>query len=112
MMLFPHEHLQIFYNVPPESVSQILFLYHELFWSFVVVLGLGYYVLSRNPREHQVILLVGGIGKIGAALAWAHALYHYNANVIVLAGIAWDGGWGVFFLVVLWHYYRTGALRL
>jgi hypothetical protein len=112
MMLFPYQFLQIFYNVPPESVTQILFLYHEMFWSFVVVLGLGYYVLSRNPREHQVMLLVGGIGKIGAALAWAHALYHYNANLIVLGGIAWDGGWGLFFLVLLWQYYRKGLLRL
>lgn len=111
-MLFPDFHLRLFYNIPPENVSQILFLYHEMFWSFIIVIGLGYYVMARNPREHQVMLLVGGIGKIGAALAWAHALYHYQANVIVLGGIVWDGSWGVFFLVLLWHYYREGALRL
>jgi hypothetical protein len=112
MMLFPYVHLNLFYSIQPENVSQILFLYHQMFWSFVIAVGLGYYVVSRNPHEHQVMMLVGGIGKISAALAWAHALYHYNANVIVLGGILWDGAWGVFFLVILWHYYRKGSLRL
>lgn len=111
-MLMPDFHLKLFYNLTPDVISDILYLYHQMFWSVVLVMGVAYYIMAQNPRGHQGILLIGGVGKISAVLAWGHALYHYGANAIVWGGIVWDGAWGVFFFVLLWQYYREGASTL
>jgi hypothetical protein len=111
-MLFPQMHLQMYYNLTPETTPNILFLYHQMFWAIVIVMGIAYFIMAQNPRGHQGIMFIGGAGKLIAVAAWAHALYHYNANLIALSGILWDGFWGVVFFMLLWQYYREGVSTL
>lgn len=111
-MLAPQIHLEMYYNLTPETTPNILLLYHQMFWAIVIVMGIAYFIMAQNPRGHQGILLIGGAGKLIAVLGWAHALYHYNANMIAWIGIVWDGFWGVFFVLLLWQYYREGASTL
>lgn len=108
-MLLPRLHLQLFYSLAPETVDAILLLYHQMFWTVVVIMGGAYFIMAQNPRGHQGILFVGALGKLGAALAWVYALAKGLANPIVLGGIAWDGSWGIFFIILLWQYYREGS---
>ncbi len=111
-MLLPRLHLQMFYNIAPETVDNTLLLYHQMFWAVVVTLGIAYLIMAQNPRGHQGILFIGAVGKLIAAIVWIYALARGFANPIVLGGIAWDGSWGIFFAVLLWQYYREGSSTL
>jgi hypothetical protein len=111
-ILAPHLHLQMYYNLTPETTPNILLLYHQMFWAIVVVMGIAYLIMARNASKHQGIMFIGAAGKLIAVAAWAHALYHYGANLIALSGIVWDGFWGIAFFLLLWQYYREGSSTL
>ena len=94
-------HLQLFYG--HGSTDILVKFYHYNFWCVVLAMGMGYAIIARNPEQNQGLIFIGGIGKLIAAASWLLMYSLGEALPLVLAGIAYDGSFGLLFLVILWQ---------
>ncbi len=100
-------HLQLFYGHGSEDV--LVKFYHYNFWFVVLVMGIGYAIVARNPSQNQGLILIGSIGKLAAAVSWLIMYALGEATPLVLAGVAYDGSFGILFLLVFWQM-RSGSM--
>ena len=61
--------LRIFYGV--EGVEPITLLVSRLFWLNVVVMGIGYAAISRNPGRDRALIAVALVSKALEFVIWA-----------------------------------------
>ncbi|MGL5892615.1 MAG: hypothetical protein ACRC3B_22170, partial [Bacteroidia bacterium] len=62
---------QFFVRQPePELTFPFVPMYHQIFWGFVFIMGIGYFVTAANPAANRGVLLIGGLGKLLAAAFW------------------------------------------
>jgi hypothetical protein len=94
-------HLQLFYG--HGSTDILVKFYHYNFWCVVLAMGIGYAIAARKPAENQGLIFIGGIGKLIAAASWLLMYSLGEATPLVLAGVAYDGSFGLLFLVILWQ---------
>jgi hypothetical protein len=94
-------HLQLFYG--HGSTDILVKFYHYNFWCVVLAMGIGYAIVARKPSENQGLIFIGGIGKLIAAASWLLMYSLGEATPLVLAGVAYDGLFGLLFLVILWQ---------
>lgn len=91
-------HLQLFYGHGSEDV--LVKFYHYNFWFVVLAMGIGYAIVARNPSQNQGLILIGSIGKLAAAASWLIMYALGEATPLVLAGVAYDGSFGILFLII------------
>lgn len=94
-------HLQLFYG--HGSADILVKFYHYNFWCVVLAMGIGYAMVARNPEQNQGLIFIGGIGKLIAAASWLLMYALGEATPLVLAGVAYDGSFGLLFLLILWQ---------
>lgn len=94
-------HLQLFYG--HGSADILVKFYHYNFWFVVLAMGLGYAIVARSPSQNQGLILIGSIGKLAAAASWLIMYALGEATPLVLAGVAYDGSFGILFLLILWQ---------
>jgi hypothetical protein len=92
-------HLQMFYG--HGSTDILVKFYHYNFWCVVLAMGIGYAIVARNPAENRGLMLIGAIGKLIAAASWVLMYALGEATPLVLAGVAYDGSFGILFLLIL-----------
>ncbi|MBL7993407.1 MAG: hypothetical protein JNN25_18360 [Candidatus Kapabacteria bacterium] len=92
-------HLQLFYGHGSEDI--LVKFYHYNFWFVVLAMGIGYAIIARNPAENRGLMLIGAIGKLVAAASWVLMYAISEATPLVLAGVAYDGSFGILFLLIL-----------
>ena len=99
-MLFHDQHLAMHYGEVPLSPAFMLF--YKGFWVMVLMLGVGYWALSKRPFELRIIALVGGIVKLFLATAWIYLYMMGEAKPMIWASIIYDAFFGI---VLLWFYF-------
>ena len=82
-----------------------LFFFRSL-WIIVLLFGVGYFIVARNPEKNHAMLLVGGIGKLIFAIHVILAFLDDKVTGMALtAGIA-DLVWVAVFVVFLFKFGR------
>lgn len=96
-LAFPAWFMEQLFNVPPqaEGTFPYLPLYHYTFWSFVLIMGIGYWMTAFTPEKNRAVLFIGGAGKIVAALFWALFFSQGFGNWLMISGAIYDGLFGI-----------------
>lgn len=76
---------------------------HLMLWLFVGIFGVGYFKAARDERYVEPLLLLGGLGKLTAAIVWLSVLLGGARSFFLIQGIAFDGAFGTYFLLTLWR---------
>ncbi len=94
-------HLGFFYNRVEAATGIILDLYMLNFWIVVFLMGIGYYIVSKNPLQNTGLIFIGGLGKIAAGSIWVYAWFVGWAKLLLVFGALSDIAFGCLFLVFL-----------
>lgn len=76
-------------------------MYHQIFWGFVFIMGIGYFMAAMNPAANRGVFLIGGLGKILAAAFWVMLYAQGEGKWMMLNGGISDGLLGVVLLVMM-----------
>lgn len=76
-------------------------MYHQIFWGFVFIMGIGYFMAAMNPAANRGVLLIGGLGKLLAAAFWIMLYAQGEGKWMMLGGGISDGLLGVVLLVMM-----------
>jgi FtsH-binding integral membrane protein len=93
-------HLEMFY--PETETSVLLRFYHYNLWAFVLMLGVGYWFLGKEPIRNRVVALIGAVGKLVIMGSWIHLLSANQAKPLILVAIAYDGFFGIVMAIFYW----------
>jgi FtsH-binding integral membrane protein len=93
-------HLEMFYGVTENST--ILRFYHFNLWFFVLMLGVGYWIMGQDPIRNRVMALIGAFGKLFIMGSWIHLLSMNQAKPLILLAIAYDGFFGILMAIFYW----------
>jgi hypothetical protein len=99
-MISMSNHLEMFYGIT-ESTT-ILRFYHFNLWFFVLILGVGYWFLGKDPIRNRVMALVGALGKLFIMGSWIHLLSMNHAKPLIILAIIYDGFFGIVMAVFYW----------
>jgi ABC-type antimicrobial peptide transport system permease subunit len=93
---------QFFVRQPePELTFPFVPMYHQIFWGFVFIMGIGYFVTATNPAANRGVLLIGGLGKLLAAAFWIMLYAQGEGRWLMLGGGIADALLGVVLLLML-----------
>jgi hypothetical protein len=104
-MISMSNHLKMFYT--ETDTSTMLRFYHYNLWAFVLVLGIGYWFLGKEPIRNRAMALIGAIGKLFIAGSWIHLLSINHAKPLILVAIAYDLFFGIVMAVFYWKTRNT-----
>jgi hypothetical protein len=76
-------------------------LIFRLFMFAVLLFGLGYYFVSRDPEQNRGIVWLGALGKVGVFAAFTYAFLLNMASAIGLSIASMDLFWAVLFFYFL-----------
>lgn len=91
-----------FFQHPPDRYSTFpyLSLYHFMMWGFILIMGIGYWMCAVNTEKHRVVLLIGGLGKLLAAVFFVMLYAMQQGRWLMIGGGIWDGLFGILFLLL------------
>jgi hypothetical protein len=101
-MISMSTHLEMFYT--ETETSTMLRFYHYNLWAFVLMLGVGYWFLGREPIRNRVLALIGAVGKLFIMFSWIHLLSINHAKPLIILAILYDGFFGI---VMAIFYFQT-----
>lgn len=93
-------HLEMFYT--ETGTGTMLKFYHYNLWAFVLMLGVGYWFLGKEPIRNRALALVGAVGKLFIMFSWIYLLSINHAKPIIVLAIAYDGFFGIVMAVFYW----------
>ena len=67
-----------------------LMRFHLMLWSFVLAMGLGYWLAAQSPEDQTGILLTGGIGKLIFVGLCIETLWSGYGTALLLGPIIFD----------------------
>lgn len=85
-------------------------LYYSIYqgaWGTTLVYVIGYSIVANNPLKHTGIVIVGGIGKIGFAIALLKFYFSGLAGPIVFVVIIGDFIFGLLFIYYFFRLFKT-----
>jgi len=98
------KHFVLFYNVTiNKNPHFLLWLYHYNFWLIVLMMGVGYYLVSRNLQQNWAVALIGAIGKLAIACSWTYLYCIGIGTKLLLLGAIGDAIFALFFIHFLWN---------
>lgn len=97
-LVLPSLHAEWFLG-PNVILDGLMLRYHMMMWSFVLAMGFGYVIASRDPARQTGLMVAAAVGKLFAAGAWSEMLFSGLGAWPLAAGIVWDGALGVLFSV-------------
>ncbi|MCW3113432.1 MAG: hypothetical protein JWR18_1828 [Segetibacter sp.] len=106
--------LKLFYNVTNYPADALFKFHYYNFWLFILFLGFGYYIVSRNVLQNYATALVGIFGKTVLAGFW---LYYYLSGQATVMVIVAGGGDMLFvlgfimYLTFMLKNFRNGKLQ-
>ncbi len=93
--------LELFYGATESST--LLRFYHYNLWFFVLMLGIGYWFLGKEPIRNRILALIGACGKAFIAGSWIHLLISNHAKPLILVAIIYDGFFAVVMALFFWQ---------
>lgn len=92
---------QMFAVLPPEqAMFPFIMMYHYTFWGIVIIMGIGYWMTALTPNDNRAVLFLGGAGKLVCAITWLALFMMGHGNWLMIAGTAYDGLFGILFLLL------------
>ncbi len=104
-MISMQNHLEMFYT--EIATSTMLRFYHYNLWFFVLMLGVGYWLLGKEPIRNRGMALIGAFGKLFIAASWIHLLSINHAKPLIILAIIYDGFFGIVMAVFYWKTRNT-----
>ena len=106
-LLFPELSFKLFFGTGMEQ-SLILGNYygHGLYlfwWTTVLILGIGYYIVSRDLNKNTGIVMLGIIGKLCYSFFFIYSYFTGKATILAFLGGMGDLTFTVFFVNFLWQ---------
>jgi hypothetical protein len=93
---------QFFERQPePELTFPFVPMYHQIFWGFVFIMGIGYFVTATNPAANRGVMLIGCLGKLLAAAFWIMLYAQGEGRWLMIGGGIADALLGVVLLVMM-----------
>jgi hypothetical protein len=71
---------------------------HFGFWFLIVLFGIGYGMVGRDPEHNRGILVLGVVGKTGFALFWIAQFLAWRASALLALGAVGDLAFAVLFV--------------
>ena len=99
-LLLPQLNVHLLYGTT-EPLTGLLLSYHNLFWSTVFFMGIGYLIASRSPAEQTALITCGALGKISVAVIWGDLFFAGKATALILGAVGFDGTFGLIFLIYI-----------
>src|SRR3954447_9108367 len=62
--------LKIFYGVDNYVADDLFKLHYYNFWLFIMIMGIGFYFVSRDITRNYAMAIVGLLGKTAAVGIW------------------------------------------
>ena len=93
-----------FFKYKPDLVSTFPYLamYHYLFWGVGLIMGIAYWMAAVDPVKNKIVLFIGALGKLLAAVFLLMLFMQGEGKWLMLAGVISDGILG---LVMLYLYF-------
>ena len=79
----------------------LLWMYHYNFWLVVLMMGIGYYLVSLNLRQNWAVVLLGVIGKLSIGFTWLYIWWKHKATLFLVFGALGDIIFALFFIAFL-----------
>ncbi len=101
-ILMPGLNLRLFYGIQTTDFHMLLL--NTMFWGAVLVFGIGYLLVAKNPEKNPGIVVLGVISKTLVAVVWYY-LYFFcddRATILVVGGATGDvvfTGYFVYYLM-------------
>jgi hypothetical protein len=84
-LLTPELHRSLFFTVD-NGVSAMAQINTQGFWVAVLLFGVGYAIVARDPAKNHGLVVVGALGKLYVAVAWSWNFFAGTMKVMPLIG--------------------------
>ena len=74
---------------------------YYLLYSFILIMGIGYWLVGNDPGKNKALVIVGIIGKLTAAITWIIAFFLGHGTIFLLGGALGDFAWALLFIYFL-----------
>ena len=93
-----------FFKYPPDPTNTFPYLamYHYLFWSVVLIMGIAYWMCALNPEKHKIVLFIGATGKLVAVAFWIMLYTQGHGKWGMVAASFEDGIMGIVMAMMYW----------
>ncbi len=105
-LLTPELHRSLFFGSAVEELGSVARLNTQAFWVSVLLFGIGYGIVARDPDRNHGIVLLAALGKTYVFLAWFR---YWLAGEVT--GFALMGGIGDLVFAALFAWFLLGARR-
>lgn len=111
MLLFPAAVFSLFYGETLLESAYLLRLFSNCFAFSILIFGMGYFLVSRNPNENHAVIWMGIVGKVAVFGIFLLGLIDGRVTPYGFFGAAGDLVWAAIFLAAL-RQTRRGNERL
>jgi len=102
-LCFPAFHVASFYGSGTEAHGVVAQLHMQAFWVSVLLFGLGYAIVARDPRKNHGIILLAAIGKSYVFVVWTVGWSRSEVTTLGLLGGIGDLLFAGVFAWFLWR---------
>lgn len=88
-----------------------LAMYHYLFWSVVLIMGIAYWMAAMDPAKHKIVLFIGSIGKLIAVAFWIMLYAQGHGKWGMMAAIIEDGTMGILMAILYFGKNSTSIIK-
>jgi hypothetical protein len=103
-ILSPSFFFDQFFKYPPDPTNTFPYLamYHYLFWSVVLIMGIAYWMTAIDPVKNKIVLFIGSLGKLIAVAFWIMLYAQGHGKWGMLAAVGEDGTMGLIMAAMYW----------
>jgi hypothetical protein len=102
-LLAPDFHVEQFFAAPAVLEGPVARIYTQAFWVSVLLFGVGYAIVARNPDRNHGILLLAALGKAYVFVAFVRAWLAGSMRTLALLGGIGDLIFAAGFVWFLWQ---------
>lgn len=82
--------LDLFYGKSDYMADDLFKIHYYNFWAFIMMMGVGFYFVSRDVSKNYAMAIVGILGKTLAVAIWVYYWWLGEATFMVLVAGAGD----------------------
>ncbi len=102
-LLTPRFHVTQFFGPTTGFEGPVAHLYTQAFWVSVLLFGVGYAIVARNPNRNHGILLLAAFGKTYVFVVFARGWLTDSMSTLALVGGIGDLAFATTFVWFLWR---------
>ncbi len=101
-LIAPRFHTESFFGPDAVIEGSVAFVNTQAFWVSVLLFGVGYWMVARDPSKNHGIVLLAAIGKTYVFAIWAWHYAQGSMTAFALFGGVGDLVFAGIFAVFLW----------